>query len=64
MQLRVGEQSVAWLASLRISGISAAYGFGLVTKGDYVMYLGFGGLAPLDTPTSEGFIDQALAKVP
>ena len=64
MSLPAGDQSRTWLATIRISGISGAYGFDLVRKGDYVMYLGFGGVGPLDTPTFEGLVTQSLAKIP
>ena len=59
-----GDQSAAWLATLTISGISGAFAFGLVIKGNYVMYLGFGGRGSLDIPTFEGFVKQAEAKLP
>ena len=59
-----GDQSATWLATIRISGISGAYGFDLVRKGNYVMYLGLGGIGPLDTSTLEAFVDKAVARVP
>ena len=59
-----GDQSAAWLATLTIGGISGAFGFGLVIKGNYVMYLGFGGRGSLDIPAFEGLVNQAMAKIP
>ncbi len=60
----IGDRSATWQATLTISGISGAFGFDLVRKGNYVMYMGFGGRGPPDAPMFEGFVKQVLAKIP
>ncbi|HEX3461747.1 MAG TPA: hypothetical protein VHT49_12640 [Acidimicrobiales bacterium] len=59
-----GDQSAAWTATLTIQGVDANQGFVMVRKGSYLMIVALGDIGALDNSTLQGFVAQALAKVP
>ena len=62
--LSFGQQSAAWTASISDDGIDINQGFILAQKGPYLVLVALGDTGPVDTPTLDGFMDQAIAKVP
>jgi hypothetical protein len=59
-----GDQSGAYTAELTIQGVSEAQGFVVVRKGNYVVAVALGDIGSVDTGTLDGFVGQALGKLP
>jgi hypothetical protein len=59
-----GDQSAAWTATLTLQGIDVNQGFVIVRKGNYLMLVALGDIGAVDTPSLQGFVAQALNKLP
>ena len=59
-----GDQSAAYDATLTTQGESLNQGFVMVRKGNYLTIIALGDLGSLDAPTLQGFVNQAVAKIP
>jgi hypothetical protein len=59
-----GNESAAYTASATISGTAVAQGVVLVRKGNSLVLVGLGDVAPLNTTQLEHFTALAVAKVP
>jgi hypothetical protein len=59
-----GDQSAAYTASITDEGITINQGFVVVRKGNYVMAVALGDIGSVDTGTLDGFVSQALGKLP
>src|ERR1035437_5841266 len=59
-----GDQSAAYNANLTVQGLNVNEGFVIVRKGNYIALVVLGDVGSLDTPTLQGFVTQAVAKIP
>jgi hypothetical protein len=59
-----GDQSAAYDATLTIQGVDVNQGFVMVRKGNYITLIALGDIGSLDAPTMQGFVNQAVTKIP
>lgn len=59
-----GDQSAAYDATLTIQGVDVNQGFVMVLRGNYITLVALGDIGSLDTPTLQGFVNQAVGKIP
>jgi hypothetical protein len=59
-----GDQSAAYNANLTVQGLNINEGFIVVRKGSYIALVVLGDVGSLDSPTLQGFVTQAVAKIP
>jgi len=59
-----GDQSAAYDATLTVQGVDVNQGFVMVRKGNYITLIALGDIGSLDAPTMQGFVNQAVTKIP
>jgi hypothetical protein len=59
-----GDQSAAYTAAFTLQGVNVTQGFVMVRKGNYIALVALGDIGSLDSSTLEGFVAQAVGKLP